>query len=67
MRPPRIETQALDEELHEDMAAARADGLADADFARLPATDTSMMFMMPMPPTSSEMVAMPAKHERKRS
>ena len=24
-------------------------------------TDTSMMFMMPMPPTSSEMLAMPVK------
>ena len=30
-------------------------------------TDTSMMFMIPMPPTMSEIEAMPAEHERQRA
>ena len=47
----------LGEELGEDVAAARADGLADADLARALCDETSMMFITPMPPTSSEIAA----------
>ena len=40
-------------------AAVRADGLADADSRVRSVTVTSMMFIMPMPPTMSDMLAMP--------
>ena len=44
----------LDQELHQHVAAARADRHAQADLRVRSVTDTSMMFMMPMPPTSSD-------------
>ena len=47
----------LGQELAENLAAARADRLADADLARALVTRTSMMFITPMPPMSSEMAA----------
>ena len=47
----------LGQELREDVAAARADRLADADLARALGDLTSMMFITPMPPTSSEIAA----------
>ena len=49
----------FDQELGQDVEAPRADSLTDADFRGfVQSTLTSMMFMMPMPPTTSEMPAM---------
>jgi hypothetical protein len=60
--PPTSEIATrLGHELQHDVRLLRADGLAEAESpgcARKP--ETSMMFMMPMPPTSSEKPAMPA-------
>jgi hypothetical protein len=48
----------LTDELDHDHPSVGADGLADADLTVRSMTDTSMMFMMPMPPTISEMPAL---------
>ena len=50
----------LDQELRQDVAATRAHGHADADLPVRSTTETSMMFMMPMPPTISEIDAIAA-------
>ena len=42
----------LDQELHQHLARDRADRQADADLARAFGHRTSMMFMMPIPPTT---------------
>ena len=55
------EHDGFNEELLEDVAVGRADGLAEADSRVRSMTDTSMMFMMPMPPTTREMDAIAAR------
>ena len=50
----------LDEELQQDVLAARADGERSPISRVRSVTDTSMMFMMPIPPTSSDTPAMAA-------
>ena len=51
------EHDRLDQELAEDVARAGADGHPQADLAVRSVTDTSMMFMIPTPPTTSEISA----------
>ena len=57
MLPPIRTAPALDQELHEHVER-RADRRVDADLPVRSVTETSMMFMMPMPPTTSEIEAM---------
>ena len=48
----------LDEELQQDVDAPRTDRDCGMPISRVRSvTDTSMMFMMPMPPTSSDTAA----------
>ncbi len=49
----------LDQKLLHDILLARSDRHPDADLVGPPVTDTSMIFMTPMPPTISDMTAMP--------
>ena len=50
----QAEDHRLDQELPQHVAASRADGLRSPISRVRSVTDTSMMFMIPMPPTSSE-------------
>ena len=52
------EHHGFDNELLDDVAALCAKGAANADLRVRSVTLASMMFMMPMPPTNSEMAAM---------
>ena len=52
--------QGLDEELGEDVARPRAPTALRMPISRVRSrTDTSMMFMIPIPPTTSEIEAIP--------
>lgn len=48
------EQRRFNQELQQDIPLCCAQCLADTDFAVRSVTDTSIMFMMPIPPTSSE-------------
>ena len=55
------ERDRLDQELQQDVRAARAPTAMRRPISRVRSvTDTSMMFMMPMPPTSNETDAIAA-------
>ena len=59
---PQI-TAGLDEELDDDALALARRWTLRMPISRVRSvTVTSMMFMMPMPPTSREMAAMPPRH-----
>ena len=49
---------SLEQKLGEEVALARADRHANPDLAVRSVTDTSIMFMMPIPPTTSDTDAM---------
>ena len=49
----------FDQKLKQDVPALCADGHAKPDFFVRSVTDTRRIFMMPMPPTISEIEAMP--------
>ena len=59
--------QGLDQELAEDVAAARAEAFRMPISRVRSRTETSMMFMIPMPPTTSAIEAMPAEQQGQRA
>ena len=63
MSPPRSgEGEGLDEELGEDVAARARRSALRIPISRVRSrTETSMMFMIPMPPTMSEIEAIPPR------
>ena len=57
-RPPHhAQHQRFDQELEQNVAALRTHGDSDSDLPRPSVTETSMMFMIPIPPTIREIEA----------